>query len=93
MPTRSGIEAAEAIAAAIDKVVQKGLDTIGVATKKDIKTLEARVEKLEAWASAVPFKRKPGRPPGSKNKKKAAGKPRGRKPAAKRASARPSKNE
>jgi hypothetical protein len=87
MPAKSDIKAAEAIATGIDKVVQRTLDAIGVATKQDIKALEARIEKLEAWAGPALAKRKPGRPPGSKNKKKAAGKPRGKKPAAKKGAA------
>jgi len=86
MPTRPDTKAAEAIASAIDRAVQRTLDSLGVATKQDIKSLEARVEKLEAWASAAPAKRKPGRPPGSKNKKKAAGKSRGKKPTVKKSS-------
>ena len=86
MPVKPDIKAAEAIASSIDKAVQRALDIIGVATKQDIKALDARIEKLEA-AGAVPIKRKPGRPPGSKNKKKAAKKPRVGKPAAKKASA------
>jgi len=86
MPAKPDHKAAEAIASAMEKAVQRTLDSLGVATKKDIKTLEARVEKLEAWARAAPTKRKPGRPPGSKNKKKAAGKSRGRKPTVKKSS-------
>lgn len=85
MPAKPDIKAAEAIASSIDKAVQRALDIIGVATKQDIKALDARIEKLEAGASAAPVKRKLGRPPGSKSKKKAAGKPRGKKPAAKKA--------
>lgn len=84
MPTKTQMKAAEAIATAIGKAVQKALDSLGVATKRDMKSLEARIEKLEAWASAAPVKRKPGRPPGSKSKEKAAGKPRGKKPPAKK---------
>ena len=87
MPEKPDVKPAEAIASAIDKAVRKTLESIGVATKQDIQVLEARVGKLEAWAAAAPAKRKPGRPPGSKNKKRATGKPRGRKPAAKKASA------
>lgn len=65
---------ADAITDAIDQGVKKVLDSMGVATKDDIAKLETRVAKLESWASAAPAKKRPGRPPGSKSKKKAAGK-------------------
>jgi len=64
----------EAIIRAIDKAVRKTLDRLEAATSKDIKALEARIEKLELWASAAVAKKKAGRPPGSKSKKKAAAK-------------------
>ena len=64
----------EAIIRAIDKAVRKTLDRLEAATSKDIKALEARIEKLESWASAAVAKKKAGRPPESKSKKKAAAK-------------------
>lgn len=67
-------EESEAIIRAIENAVRKTLDRLEAATSKDIKALEARIEKLESWASAEVAKKKAGRPPGSKSKKKAAAK-------------------
>ena len=85
MAARTDVKAAEAITSAIDRAVQKSMNTLGVATKKDLKAFEARIEKLESWASAVPAKKKAGRPPGSKSKRKTAAKKKAaKKPAAKK---------
>jgi hypothetical protein len=85
MHAKSDIKTIEAITAAIDMAVQKALDALGIATKNDINDLKVRIEKLEASLSAPLIKRKPGRPLGSKNKKKAAGKSGSGKRAAKKA--------
>ena len=51
--TRTDIKKAQAIPDAADKIVQKSLDSIGVATKM-------RIEKLIVWASACQLGKIPG---------------------------------
>lgn len=63
--------APETIKSNVDGIIQKVVDSLGIATKDDIKALDKRLQKVEA---SIPLRKKPGRPPGSKNKKKASGK-------------------